>query len=126
MGTCIHSVLRYSTSFVEPKLSPRSVCHDRGNETRECIEECADDGSTCLIKVQLRRCSCSGIAVDVIEVQKFDLSSGQSVFMAAPVSNGYGVGYIRECGSCVKYCRKWPGETKNRFVATQTLKCKSS
>lgn len=65
-----------------------------------------------------------GIHVQVQEVNKFDLSTGESVFLATPDSAAYGAGYVRECGSCVDYCGMWQGESKEHLVATQALSCK--
>ena len=60
------------------------------------------------------------------EVQKFDIARRESIFLATPSSKKYGSGYVRECGTCVDYCTKWPGEVHKSKVETQVLSCGKS
>lgn len=105
-----------------PKIV-KGQCSSRGNETRICSEQCSEDGLTCLMKVKLDRCTCSGIEVKVEEVQKYDIKLNKPVFLASPNSDKFGKGYVRECGSCVEYCQQWPGEVKEYLVETKVLSC---
>ncbi len=67
--------------------SPCVDASSAGNETRVCIDECAPTGATCDVRIDLRRCTCGGEAVQLQELRRFDMSTGAAVFFAAP-SNG--------------------------------------
>ena len=56
--------------------------------------------------------------------QKYDIKTGESIFFAAPDSSKFGAGYGAACGSCIDYCKNWPGESRTNMVATQHLSCK--
>ncbi len=130
--------------------SPCVDASSAGNETRVCIDECAPTGATCDVRIDLRRCTCGGEAVQLQELRRFDMSTGAAVFFAAP-SNGtrrasaktaffwtqrvvymcslavtYGTGYVRQCGSCVEFCSSWPGETREHHVNTRALSCREA
>ncbi len=58
--------------------------------------------------------------VSLQELRTFDLRTGAAVFLAAPDSPRYGLGFVRTCGSCVEFCARWPGETREHHVQTRS------
>jgi len=64
--------------------------------------------------------------LNVVEVQKFDMQLGKSIYLASPHGDKYGVGYVRECGTCVGFCQQWPGETHSYIVSTKVMSCKNN
>jgi hypothetical protein len=101
-------------------------CNDGGNETKECIDECSVDGLTCRTKIVLDRCTCSKMHIMVTEVKIFDIQLRKSIGHVAPGSDKYGLGYVNECGNCMKYCKSWPGESKSTKSSTKYLSCNTS
>ncbi|TRY72374.1 hypothetical protein TCAL_09715 [Tigriopus californicus] len=124
LGNSLENRLLVETQFHPPTIDRSKPCSPMGNETRFCTEDCAQDGKTCVMKVELNRCTCSGYHVVLTEIQKWDMIRNEDVFLSTPDGQHYGTGYVRECGSCVDYCRDWPGEIKEHQVNTAGLSCK--
>lgn len=124
LGNDLENKLLVETQFHPPTIDRSKACSPKGNETRKCTEDCAQDGKTCVMKVELNRCTCSGFHVVLTEIQKWDMARNEDIFLSTPDGQNYGKGYVRECGSCVEYCRDWPGEIKTHEVNTVGLSCK--
>ncbi len=52
------------------------------------------------------------------------MATGEQIMEVGPKSDKYGAGHSRQCGSCVKYCKVWPGETDRNVLSTHHMHCK--
>ena len=47
-------------------------CENYGTERAQCNEKCSIDGKTCLLSINLDKCTCNGIHIKLQETAKYD------------------------------------------------------
>ena len=103
-----------SNSNVQMSKTSAGTCTNFGESLQTCKEDCKEtaDGTsgTCSMTVDLEVCSCKGRNSMVQELKKYSMESGDEVPSGTEETTEHG--YIGMCGTCVEYCRSWPGEVQ--------------
>ena len=94
---------------------PAGTCSDFGKSLQICTENCTNTGvdgrsGTCSMTIDLEVCTCKGRNSIVHEMKMYDMGNGKEVSSGSDTAGEQG--YIGMCGTCVRYCRYWPGEVQ--------------
>ena len=105
---------RRSDHISDGRERTRGACSDFGQSMQICTENCTNthtDGrsGTCSMTIDLEVCTCRGRNSIVREMKKYEMENGEEIPEGSEAAEQ---GYIGMCGTCVKFCRIWPGEAK--------------
>ena len=115
------AIVAYLIRLAAPVIKTRNIstgtCSDFGKSLQLCTENCTNTNiegksGTCSMTIDLDVCTCKGRNSIVHEMKKYDMENGQEVSSRWEGSETGEQGYIGMCGTCVRYCRYWPGEIK--------------
>ena len=100
-------------NYSQLSLPAGNTCSDFGKSSQICTENCTNtniDGrsGTCSMTIDLEVCTCKGRNSIVHEMKRYDMENGEEAGGSETAEQGY----IGMCGTCVKYCRYWPGEAQ--------------
>ena len=95
------------------------VCKNLGEEHKHCHEKCSMDGKSCLLSINLDKCTCNGIHLKLQETVKYDFENHIKLQTISQSRSTYGAGYALKCGDCTRFCPNFPGEERG-LNSTQT------
>ena len=99
------------------------TCENLGEEHKHCQEKCSMDGTTCLLSINLDKCTCNGIHLKLQETVKYDFQNHKSLQTRSKYSGLYGIGYAMMCGDCTPFCSNFPGEKRALNSSSTNFSC---
>ena len=99
------------------------TCENLGEEHKHCKEKCSLDGTTCLLSINLDKCTCNGIHLKLQETVKYDFQIHEILQTRSKSSGLYGTGYATMCGDCTPFCSNFPGEQRALNSSQTNFSC---
>ena len=99
------------------------VCQNLGEEDKHCHEKCSMDGTTCLLSIELDKCTCNGIHLNLQETIKLDFENQKIMQSESKFKGTFGSGYAKKCGDCSRFCPNFPGEERGLNSTQRDFSC---